>query len=473
MLLSGSREMGSVRVVSWASARYELITVAAGLVALGTAVVAFGGGGPHLVAPELRAAVETVISLTVLGTALLLLRMRRRGAEGYATLLLAALVAVGLTDGVFSALPGLTSATVQLGIDPAALSRLLTPILFVVAAAGAARRRPVSTDLRRPGALILGTLALVGAAELIDVIAGRTAVSSGRPFELFVVDALGVIGFGTAAVLFISRSRALNSTGALLGAAAFLLGAARLQDISLGVVPSSWVTLRELLRLSAYVVLLYAVAQDYLRICRAGEAARLHDQREQIARDLHDGLAQDLAVIAVHAQRLESEMGHDHPLALAARRALAASRQTIVDLSATEASSTIEALCAVAAELEARFGNRVTVYDEIDRESEPAAELGPRARENAVRIVREAIVNASWHGHARNIDVVVSGRGSRWTLTISDDGTGIKPEQLAHATGFGLRTMRARAHELGGSLTAEAGAAGGTRLEVLVGASQQ
>jgi signal transduction histidine kinase len=473
MLLSGSRESAVSRVASWAPAERELIAVGAGLAALVTGLVSLGDRTPHLVAPELRAAIETTISLAVLGAAvLLLLRMRRRGAQGYTVLLLAALVTVGLTDLVFSALPALTSATVQLGIDPTAASRLLVPALFVAAAATAARNGPGSTRLR-PLPLILGSLGLVAATELLDVITGRNAAFTGRPLELFVVDVLGTIGFAAAAVLFASRSRTASSTGALLAAAAFLLAAGRLEDISLGVFPASWVTLRELLRLSAYVVLLGAVAQDYLRICRADDEARLHDQREQIARDLHDGLAQDLAVIAVHAQRLESEMGHDHPLALAARRALAASRQTIVDLSAASASSTIEALCAVAAELEARFGNRVTVYDEIDRESEPESELGPRARENAVRIVREAIVNASWHGHARHIDVVVGGCGSRWTLTISDDGTGIKPEQLEHPAGFGLRTMRARAHELGGSLTAEAGPAGGTRLELLVGASQQ
>jgi signal transduction histidine kinase len=460
-------------VVSWAPVEPELIAVGAGFAALVTAIVGFGDGSPHLVAPELRAALETTISLAVLATAvLLLLRIRRRGQQGYATLLLAALVTVGLTDLVFSAVPALISAPVQLSIDPTAVSRLLASALFVGAAAMAARPGPLPTRLK-PLPLILGSLGLVAAAELVDVIAGRTVSSTGRPAELFAVDVVAALGFAAAAALFTSRSRTSSSTGALLGAASFLLAAGRAQDVILGVFPSSWVTLRELLRLTAYLVLLGAIAQDYLRICRADDEARLHDQRERFARDLHDGLAQDLAVIAVHAQRLGSEMGHDHPLAVAARHALAASRQTIVDLSASDASNTVDALRAVAEELQARFGNHVTVHDEIHRGSEPEADLGPRARENAVRIVREAIVNASWHGQAQHIDVVVAGRGSRWTLTVSDDGTGLKPEQLTHATGFGVRTMRARAQELGGSLTAEAGAAGGTKLELLVGTPQQ
>ncbi|MGZ6652150.1 MAG: histidine kinase, partial [Solirubrobacteraceae bacterium] len=79
-------------------------------------------------------------------------------------------------------------------------------------------------------------------------------------------------------------------------------------------------------------------------------------ERQRIARDLHDGLAQDLATIALRTQRLQN--GSDRPddvLMLAARRALAISRGTIVDLSASDAPTTEAALRQVADELAARF----------------------------------------------------------------------------------------------------------------------
>ena len=71
--------------------------------------------------------------------------------------------------------------------------------------------------------------------------------------------------------------------------------------------------------------------------CRRGRTRRAQAvtaERQRIARDLHDGLAQDLALISLHAQYLQSEAGTEHPLAIAARHALAVSRGAIGDLSA-------------------------------------------------------------------------------------------------------------------------------------------
>ena len=62
-------------------------------------------------------------------------------------------------------------------------------------------------------------------------------------------------------------------------------------------------------------------------------------ERRRIARDLHDGLAQDLAFIAAHGDQIAREAGEEHPLAIAARRALALSRGAIADLSASDAPS--------------------------------------------------------------------------------------------------------------------------------------
>ena len=66
-----------------------------------------------------------------------------------------------------------------------------------------------------------------------------------------------------------------------------------------------------------------------LAVQRRLTAADLAERdRKRLARDLHDGICQDLAFIAAHGARLAREEGDDHPIAVAARRALAASRGT-------------------------------------------------------------------------------------------------------------------------------------------------
>ena len=67
-----------------------------------------------------------------------------------------------------------------------------------------------------------------------------------------------------------------------------------------------WVTAREGLRLAAYGLLLAATVSRFAQTRRAIAAATLAIERERIARDLHDGLAQDLAFIALEGQRLSS-----------------------------------------------------------------------------------------------------------------------------------------------------------------------
>ncbi len=185
-------------------------------------------------------------------------------------------------------------------------------------------------------------------------------------------------------------------------------------------------------------------------------------ERLRLAHDLHDGLAQDLAFIAAHGDRLAEDLGAEHPVAIAARRALAATRETITDLAASDAASAGEALEQVAGELSRRHGVRVSVH------ADDTGITGPQ-REQLVRIAREAIVNATQHGQAKEIAVSLKAREDELVLRIDDDGAGIGAGHCDRADrGFGLRAMRQRAQILGGRLIARPGELGGTRIEVVV-----
>jgi signal transduction histidine kinase len=173
-------------------------------------------------------------------------------------------------------------------------------------------------------------------------------------------------------------------------------------------------------------------------------------------------MAQDLAFIATYAERLVQDFGPDHPLTVAARRALAASRGLIIDLSASDAPSTAAALRAVADELSTCHGVCVTV--EAD-----GMDLTGRTREAVVRIAREAIVNAVKHGQATHIAVTLETRGDEFTLRISDDGCGLTNGVSADAhRGIGLRAMRERAAAVGGALLVTEQSDGGTAVEAVV-----
>ena len=202
-------------------------------------------------------------------------------------------------------------------------------------------------------------------------------------------------------------------------------------------------------------------AHHQLALQRRRTASALADRdRQRLVRDLHDTICQDLAFIVAHGARIAAEHGDDHPMAIAAGRALAASRGVIAELSASDAPSTQQALRRVADELARRFAITVDVRAQC-------VTLQPEDRDAIVRIVREAIVNAAKHGHAQNVFVSLEAAERSLVLRVRDDGRGLEPLQRRRE-GFGMGIMRERASELGGRLEARTREDGGTELEVLV-----
>ncbi|MGH2914540.1 MAG: sensor histidine kinase [Solirubrobacteraceae bacterium] len=422
-------------------------------------------------APAARSALDATTTLVVLAAAVLLRAGLERSRRLRDLLLFGAALTAGLTRLLLLAVPAALEVAPSAALAAAQLwAGLLTGAGFAVAAL--APRERLTTRVRRPAAtaLVAGLMAagvaevlgLLAAGQLVNV-AAATGEITVRPLGAVVV--LGATALTVlAAVGFFRGHVAQRGLDALLlsGAMLLLAGATWYRILPR---PSALddVALRDVLDVGAFGLILAMAVGQQLRLRERTTRAAALAERRAVARDLHDGIAQDLAFIAAHEAQIAAAMGDGHPLVVAAQRALALSRATISDLSDPRAASAREALEAVAHELEQRFGIAVVVHAQLD------AEPAPEAREHLARIVREAIANAARHGGARNVLVCLAQTGLGTSLRVIDDGCGIGAGGGDPAPeGFGLRSMRERARTLGGHLAVRDHSRGGTELEVVL-----
>ncbi len=426
----------------------------------------------HVDAPRAYLAFEIVIMLSALiGAGLLAARFRysRRLQD---LLLLVALSAVALKDLASTGVLAFSSGEAGTAGTGGRLTCTLLVMGALLASAYMSTGR-LAVSIRGAVWIAAGASFLVLAlGALIDRLAPGASDASPAYEPLVIALAcasfcgLLVAGFGLA-----SRAGAEVGERRLLAAASFLLAAASLQQLVLPLSPNDWVTPGQLLRVASYGLLFASAVRLYIHTREQQARASVSAERIRIARDLHDGLAQDLAFIAAHGETLMRELGEFHPLVVAARRALAASRGAIVDLEASDASSTAAALRQVAAELEARFGVKITVRTETAED--PDVRMSDRSE--LVRIAREAIVNAVHHGGAQNVEVTLGSRHSDLLLRIRDDGLGLDnvAAQVHPGTGLGMGTMRARAQALDGRLVARGRPDGGTEISVVAASPEK
>ena len=149
---------------------------------------------------------------------------------------------------------------------------------------------------------------------------------------------------------------------------------------------SNWVFIGDIFRLGFYVLLLAGAALEIHRYQRALAQAVLLEERSRLARDLHDGLAQELAFIGLQARRLEALGNEDvaKTIISAAQRASDESRYAISALTRS-LDAPIEAIAEEACAVAAHAGARVELVLASD------LEVRLESHEAALRIVREAI----------------------------------------------------------------------------------
>jgi signal transduction histidine kinase len=204
-----------------------------------------------------------------------------------------------------------------------------------------------------------------------------------------------------------------------------------------------------------------ALALHYSRLLDANRREErrkaILEERNRLARDIHDTLAQGFAAILMQLQAAQREGGGTLPIPVAS------SIETAVDLARThltEARRSVGALrpnvgpgedVTTALRRLADMGQR-TANTPIDLVVEELPRVGDAVEREIIGIAQEALTNAVRHSRARRITIrasAVESVGLR--LSVADDGRGIMREQSN--SGFGMTSMQERADRIGASLT--------------------
>ena len=194
-------------------------------------------------------------------------------------------------------------------------------------------------------------------------------------------------------------------------------------------------------------------------------------ERQRLAGEIHDTLAQGLTSIVMLLQAADTEIGSDPPQARrhvglatqTAREGLAEARAMVAALTPAHLDSgpLHEAL--------ARLTDRIGAELDIGARFEVCGKARPLSATAEVVLLRagqEALANVRKHAHARDVCVVLSYDERAVRLDVRDDGAGFDPAQVNG--GYGLRGMRSRILQVGGSLLVKTHPGGGTALSVEV-----
>jgi signal transduction histidine kinase len=421
-----------------------------------------------------HAMLETAATLISLLTTFLLwgrLSQRRRLDD---LLLFVALAVLTFTNLFFAAVPAAFSARPHPFSTWTTLAGSALGAALLAVAGGVPRRTVrhmrLSTAVALTGVagvLLFLTVAVAAVDDRLPIglDPARSPVDS-RGWMLgnwvIVASQLGIaVLFAIAAVGFTRRAEREGDELLLwLGAGAAVAAVARVNYFIFPSLYSEWVYTGDAFRLLWHVLLFIGAAREIRIYQRAFAESRIVEERRRIARELHDGLAQELAFIANTAHDLASDESAPklRQVASAAQRGLDESRRAIAALTRDRDEPFDIALVHAVEEVGRRLGTRVEV------DAEEAHDIGLREQEQLLRIVREAVTNAARHAQADVVRVqLTNGKGTR--LRIEDDGVGFDPE-VDSPTGFGLVTMRERAAAIGGDFRVVSSAARGTTIEV-------
>ncbi len=287
-------------------------------------------------------------------------------------------------------------------------------------------------------------------------------VITGHP-ALLVAQALAAACFAVASVSFTwQAARRTDELLRWLGPAFALAAFARVNYVLFPSLYSNWIYTGDLLRTGGYVVLLAGAGREIGRYWSAHSRAAVLDDRRRLARELHDGVIQELGYIRSQSHALASSGGVGERIVTACDRALDEARQALQALGQVEDEPLGLVLHRAARQVAERYD--VDLVLDLDDSMHVDADQ----RHALMRITREAISNAARHGKADRVRVHLGWVDGTRRLVVEDDGVGFDVGAARRSsTGYGLVSMCDRAHALPGSLDIATAPGQGTTVEVV------
>jgi signal transduction histidine kinase len=419
-------------------------------------------------APALHVALETTAAIAASAAAFLVLGRFWRTGFFDELILSAGLSLLALSNFAFAALPAVfdlrsNRASVWSMVFTATLAALL------ICVAALLPRRQLAASARWPFVVYGSTLLLVivgtvpmaldgnlaprGATAVTDSV--RMGFSGDSQIVLTLLYLLAALGF--------RRRHRLTSDelSGWLAVGCILAGASRFNYFFHPAVHSDWVYTADVIRLGFYLALLIGAAREIASYWTSVVAAASLEERRRLARDVHDGLAQEIAFIDRNV-RLLREQGAEAQLVERIQRGVARaqeeSRRVIGALAAKVDEPLDRALADAVRDAAQRYGAA------LDMELASGIVLSPREREAVVRIASEAVANAARHSGSELLRVYLERVEAGMRLEVVDHGAGFDGDQQGR--GFGLVTMKERAEALGAKLRIESRRGAGTKVEL-------
>lgn len=211
-------------------------------------------------------------------------------------------------------------------------------------------------------------------------------------------------------------------------------------------------------------------------IVQAREAG-VFDERQRLARDIHDTIAQGLAGIITQLEAVDQHWGEEVEMHLHLARASELARASLADARRTvrairpaplDGPRLPEAIEGVAARWSEVTDTPVSVT--ITGDIRP---LDPDAEVALLRIGQEALANVERHAHATAVSLTLTYMDRLVSLDVLDNGVGFDPPTSPLVDAFGLTSMEQRVENLGGEFHIESTPGGGTAVSVHIPTTPQ
>lgn len=218
-----------------------------------------------------------------------------------------------------------------------------------------------------------------------------------------------------------------------------------------------------------------AIAIDNARLVDASkkqaEITASLAERERLAAELHDNLAQTLSFLSLKVERMaELFAAHEQDEAEAELTRM----ETAVKSAFTQVRAALTGLQQPLPDRD-NFAQRLSAcVSEFQQNGGPAVELTiqdssalalPRlTQDQSLHILREALINARRHARAQHIHVTIRRQNGAAQFIVADDGRGFDPAQVENHNHLGLKIMHGRAQRSGGQLTIQAAPGAGTQI---------